>query len=160
MAFEIDSKKLIFCILICEIAGVIGSIFTVASITTWYAALSKPLFSPPNWVFAPVWTILYALMGISLYLVWMKGLKIKGVKPAINAFAVQLALNTTWSIIFFGAHSPFYAFINIVLLLAAIIWTMVEFYKVSKQAAYLMIPYLLWVLFATFLNYSIWMLNP
>ncbi len=160
MVFEFDSKKLVFCILVCELAGIIGSIFTISSIPTWYAALQKPFFSPPNWIFAPVWTILYALMGISLYLVWSKGLKTNGVKTAIKAFAVQLVLNASWSIVFFGFHSPLYAFITILLLLAAIIWAIVEFYKVSKQAAYFMIPYLLWVCFAALLNYSIWMLNP
>ncbi len=160
MAFDFDSKKLVFCILVCELAGIIGSIFTISSIPTWYATLQKPFFSPPNWIFAPVWTILYALMGIALYLVWTKGLKTKNAGSAIKAFTVQLVLNTSWSIVFFGFHSPFYAFINILLLIAAIIWTMVEFCKVSKTAAYLLAPYLTWVGFAAILNYSVWMLNP
>ena len=158
---NLDFKKFIVSIALCELAGILSGFFTMQNIQTWYATLQKPSFSPPNWIFAPVWTILYALMGIALYLVWVKSLKIKGRKTtAIKAFAVQLVLNASWSIVFFGFHSPFYAFINIILLLAAIIWTMVEFYKVSKTAAYLLAPYLAWVSLAALLNYSIWMLNP
>ncbi|MFH1247071.1 MAG: TspO/MBR family protein [Candidatus Micrarchaeota archaeon] len=158
--FKIESPaKLLVSIVVCQLAGAIGSVFTISSIPIWYASLAKPSFSPPNWLFGPVWILLYLLMGIAVYLVWVKGLKTKGVKLAITAFVVQLFLNALWSIVFFGLQSPFYAFINIILLLATIVWTIVELYKLSKPAAYLMIPYLLWVCFATILNYSIWMLN-
>lgn len=94
------------CVIVCILAGVIGSVFTVQSIPTWYAGLSKPSFSPPNWAFAPVWTTLYVLMGISLYLVVRKGFK--EVKPQVYIFGAQLVLNAVWSFLFFGLRSPLY----------------------------------------------------
>jgi|SRR3989344_4608968 len=144
---------LIFSILLCEGAGILGSFFTVSSIPTWYAALNKPAFSPPNFIFGPVWTLLYLLMGVSLYLVWQK----KRVPPA---FWVQLILNFSWSIIFFGLKNPALAFVNIVALWIAIFLTIKSFYKINKLAGNLLIPYLLWVTFASFLNLSIVILNP
>ncbi len=151
--------RLIAAILVCQLAGVIGSIFTVPAISGWYANIEKPLFNPPNWVFAPVWTALFLLMGISLYLVWDKGLKKKEVRLAVFVFGLQLALNIVWSFLFFGLQSPFLAFIEIALLWIAILATIAFFYRVSKRAGLLLVPYLLWVSFAAFLNYSIWMLN-
>jgi len=151
--------KLIVAILICQLAGVIGSVFTAPAITAWYATIQKPLFNPPNWVFAPVWTTLFLLMGISLYLVWGKGLEKKEVKLAVSVFGFQLALNVVWSFLFFGLQSPFLAFLEIVLLWIAILATIVLFYRVSKKAGVLLVPYLLWVSFAAFLNYNIWILN-
>ena len=151
--------KLAASIMLCLSAGVIGSVFTMDSIPTWYAALEKPFFSPPNWVFAPVWTTLFILMGISLYLVWKKGIKTEGVKIALILFAAQLVLNTLWSIIFFGMRSPIYAFVEIVMLWILILFTIITFYKISKTASYLLIPYILWVSFAAVLNFSIFVLN-
>ena len=146
--------KLILSIIICEIAGIIGSFFTASSIPTWYTTLNKPVFNPPSFVFAPVWIILYFLMGVTLYILWQKK-----AKKAIIVFAVQLILNSLWSILFFGLKNPFAAFLEIIILWAAIILTIFYSYKTSKKAAYLLIPYLLWVTFASILNYSIWMLN-
>jgi tryptophan-rich sensory protein len=139
--------------------GILSVPFTLASIPTWYATLNKPPFSPPNWIFGPVWTALYFMMGISLYLVWMKGLKNKKVKIAMLFFAVQLIFNFLWSLLFFGMHSPQLALVDIFFLLIAISMTMVKFNKISKPASYLLVPYLLWVSFATVLNLSIVVLN-
>jgi len=142
--------------LICQIAGVIGSIFTAPSITTWYANLQKPAFSPPNWIFGPVWITLYTLMGISLYFVWNKK---KNVKIPLTLFFTQLTLNSIWSIIFFGLQNPFYAFIEIIILWIMILLTIISFFKISKKASLLLLPYIIWVTIATFLNYYIWILN-
>ncbi len=151
--------KLIISILICQGAGVLGSLFTSPAITTWYASIQKPSFNPPNWIFAPVWTLLFLLMGISLYLIWDKGLENKKAKTAIFLFAIQLVLNILWSIIFFGLKSPLYAFIEIIMLWFAILFTIISFYKISKTAAFLLLPYILWVSFASVLNFSILTLN-
>lgn len=154
-----DYKKLAAAILVCLFAGFIGSFFTVDSIATWYATLQKPAFNPPNWVFGPIWTTLYILMGISAYMVWVKGWDKKEVSIALWVFSLQLVLNTLWSIIFFGAKELFSAFVEIVFLWLAIVATIFMFSRVSRNAALVMVPYLLWVSFAAFLNYSIWQLN-
>ena len=151
--------KLIIAILISELAGSIGSLFTFPSITGWYTTLAKPELAPPNWVFGPVWTTLFALMGIASFIVWRKGWSHKKVRVALTFFVIQLILNTFWSIIFFGMHNPGGAFIEIIFLWFAILATLISFYKISKGAGYLLVPYLLWVSFAAYLNYSIWMLN-
>ena len=148
---------LIFAVLLSEGAGILGSFFTFSSIPTWYATLIKPSFSPPNFVFGPVWTILYALMGISLYLVWTS--KAKSRQYAVKLFFVQLGLNALWSIIFFGLKSPGLALIEIIALWVAIFLTVKAFLKISKVASYLLYPYLAWVSFASILNFSIWILN-
>jgi len=154
-----DQKKLIFSIFICLFAGFIGSYFTTPAIPTWFATLQKPSFAPPNWVFAPVWTSLYILMGISLFLVWQKGLENKTVKAAIYLFAGQLVLNALWSFVFFGLRSPLLGLIEIIILWIAILATILSFMKISRTAAYLLIPYILWVSFASIVNFSIWSLN-
>jgi tryptophan-rich sensory protein len=154
-----DQKKLIFSIFICLFAGFIGSFFTTPAIPTWYAMLQKPSFAPPNWVFFPVWTALFIMMGISLFLVWKKGLEDKTVKTAIYIFAGQLVLNALWSFAFFGLRSPLLGLMEIIILWMAILATIVTFKKLSRTAAYLLIPYILWVSFAAFLNYMIWRLN-
>ena len=154
-----NRAKLIFSILLCLLAGAIGSIFTVSSIPTWYAVLKKPFFNPPNWIFGPVWTVLYILMGISLYLVWKKGIKTEESKVALILFGFQLVINALWSIIFFGLRMPSYALIGIIILWVAILFTIIKFYNISKPAAYLLIPYILWVSFASVLNLYIWLLN-
>ena len=153
--------KLVIAIVVAELAGVIGSVFTISAIPTWYAGLVKPALNPPAWVFGPAWTTLYALMGISLFLIWKSDPSVapKERRRGIILFFIQLFLNAVWSIIFFGLHSPGWALVDIVFLWLAIVWTMVVFYKISKPAAYLLVPYLLWVSFASYLNYSIWVLN-
>ncbi len=156
---KLDYPRLAISIFLPLAAGFIGAYFTTASIATWYAALQKPLCSPPNWIFGPVWTVLYVLMGLSLYLVWTAGQN-KEAKGAFALFGAQLGLNVLWSIIFFGLKSPFYAFVEIIVLWAAIALTIRSFRKISKTAAALLIPYIFWVSFAAVLNYSIWVLNP
>jgi benzodiazapine receptor len=154
------SVQLLLFIAFCEIAGVIGSLFTTPSIPGWYAGLRKPSLAPPNWVFAPVWTTLYALMGISLFLVWRKRSE-KGLRRvAISAFILQLALNALWSYLFFGLQSPFLGVIGITFLWLAIVVTMVFFSRISKLAPLVLLPYLAWVSFAGYLNYLIFTLNP
>jgi tryptophan-rich sensory protein len=153
------SLKLVSAIVLSELAGIVGSFFTVSSITTWYADIIRPTFSPPNWIFGPVWTTLFALMGIALFLVWQKGLAQRDVKIAVALFSVQLILNVCWSIIFFGAHNPGGAFVEIIFLWLAILATIIAFFKISKLAGYLLVPYIAWVTFAAFLNYAIWTLN-
>ncbi len=148
--------KLLIAVGVSEAAGIIGSIFTAPSIPTWYATLAKPALNPPAWVFAPVWTTLFALMGIAAFLVWKKGLNSRDVKVALGIFIVQLELNTLWSIIFFGLHSPGGALTEIVFLWLAIIATIAAFAKVSRAAAWLLLPYILWVSFAMYLNYAIY----
>ncbi|HWC58025.1 MAG TPA: TspO/MBR family protein [Candidatus Paceibacterota bacterium] len=140
-----NASRLIIAIVICELAGIVGSVFTTPSIAGWYATLSKPELAPPNWIFAPVWTTLFALMGISAFLVWKRGLGRKGVKIALGIFIGQLILNILWSVIFFGLHSPGGAFAEIVLLWVAIFATIIACAKVSKSAAWLLAPYILWV---------------
>ena len=174
--------KLIVSILICELAGVLGSLFTTPAIKTWYAFLAKPSFSPPDSVFAPVWTLLFLLMGIALYLVWSKNWHIevkagqaerKTWNPisrklfsgswreenAVLIFSLQLALNVLWSIIFFYFRSPGLAFFEILMLWFAILYTIVNFYRISKSSGFLLLPYLLWVTFAAVLNLYIYLLN-
>jgi tryptophan-rich sensory protein len=151
--------QLISAIAVCEIAGMLGSVFTLPAISGWYAGLMRPAFSPPNWIFGPVWTTLFALMGIAAFLVWQKGWKQRMVRTALWIFAVQLVLNVAWSFIFFGQHNPGGAFIDIVLLWIAILATIIVFNRLSKPAAWLLLPYIAWVSFAGYLNYSIWQLN-
>lgn len=151
--------KLVGCILVCESAGIIGAFFTTRSVRTWYVDLAKPWFNPPGWVFGPAWTILYALMGVALYLVWKEDGEIKDKTPALVLFFVQLLLNAAWSFIFFGARSPFLAFIEITILWLSIVVTLFLFWRISTTAGYLLVPYLLWVTFAAILNYSIWKMN-
>ena len=142
------------------LAGAVGGAVTYSHITSWYAELAKPVFSPPNWVFGPVWTMLYILMGVALYLVWTapKSKKYNKTK-AMQAFWVQLALNVLWSVVFFGLQSPWLGVIAILALLIAILLTVQLFQPISKKAAYLLAPYALWVSFATILNTAVASLN-
>lgn len=155
-----DIVRLFVSIGACEGAGGIGSIFTIASIPTWYAALQKPVFTPPNSVFGPVWVTLYLLMGIALFLVWRRGLDVKGVRPAFIVFWVQLALNVLWTVTFFGLRSPLAGVVLIVILWLLILYTAIRFFRVSKAAGWLLIPYLAWVTLASYLNVGVWLLNP
>jgi len=150
---------IIVAIVACELAGIIGSVFTMPAIPGWYAGIAKPSFNPPNWIFGPVWTLLYALMGLAAYLVYEKGFKRPEVKKALAVFAAQLVLNTLWSIVFFGAHRILGAAVVIVLLWALILATILLFHRISKAGAYLLVPYILWVSFATVLNISLYVLN-
>ena len=161
-----NTFKLIIAIVVSELAGIIGSVFTTPSIAGWYTGIVKPALNPPAWIFGPVWTVLYALMGISLFLIWKDYSLIRANKRivriwrwAIFFFFVQLVLNTLWSIIFFGLHSPGGALVEIVFLWLAILATIIVFAKISKPAAWLLVPYILWVSFAMYLNYAIWVLN-
>jgi len=155
-----DVVRLIVSIVVCQLAGGLGAIFTTPAIPTWYASLNKPSFNPPNWVFFPVWTLLYTLMGIAAFLVWRKGLDQRRVRVALGLFVIQLILNLAWTVIFFGLHSLFGAVIAIVFLWIFILINTVTFWKISKPAGALLIPYILWVSFAGLLNVSVWMLNP
>jgi tryptophan-rich sensory protein len=146
---------LIVSIAIAELAGIIGSFFTIPAIPTWYASLPKPVIAPPNWVFAPVWTTLFLLMGIAAFLVWRKGLRYTAVRRALCVYGIQLILNIAWSYIFFGLHNPSMALVEIAFLWAAIACTILTFSRVSRTAAFLLIPYLIWVSFASYLNYAL-----
>lgn len=151
--------KLIVCIGVCQLAGVIGSVFTMENIPTWYASLNKPPLQPPNWLFGPVWITLYTLMGVSIFLVIKNGLNKPGVKSAAGLFAVQLVLNTLWSIVFFGMHELLMSVVIIAALWIMILLTMLKFKPISFTAAVLLLPYLLWVSFASYLNSAIFVLN-
>ena len=151
--------KLLFLIIICEGVGLLGTIFTLPSITTWYMALNKAPFNPPPWIFGPAWTTLYFLMGLSLFLLLQKKLK-KQKNFLVILFTVQLFLNFLWSVIFFGMHLPLVAFIEIIFLWISIALLIVDFWKYSKPAAVLLIPYLGWVSFASLLNLFVVLLNP
>lgn len=151
--------KLVISVLACLSAGFIGSVFTTPSIPTWYATLNKPSFNPPDWLFAPVWTLLFILMGLAAFLVWQKGLKKKGVKKALAFFLTQLIFNVLWSFFFFKFHSPFLALLDIIILWFLILLTMIKFFKINNTAGLLLIPYLLWVSFASILNYFVYKLN-
>jgi len=149
---------LIIFLLITFLAAFVGNFFTMPNIPTWYASLNKPSFSPPNWLFGPVWTILYILMAVSAFLVWKKGEEPR-IKSSLFFYFAQLLLNTAWSIAFFGLHNPFRGFLVIIALWFMIVLTMVEFWKIEKAAGILFIPYILWVTFAAILNFAVWKLN-
>lgn len=152
--------RIIGMVLLCLAVGYLGSKITVESVQTWYPTLEKPSFNPPNWLFAPVWTTLYIIMGIAGGIVWNKiTIDEKSVKRGMTFFFAQLGLNLLWSYLFFGLQNPLLGLINIILLWLFIYETMAQFNKVSKTATYLFIPYMLWVSFATILNASIWWLN-
>ncbi|MFA5141861.1 MAG: TspO/MBR family protein [Candidatus Woesearchaeota archaeon] len=150
-------KLLIISLLIPQLAGGLGALFTTPMIPTWYSTLIKPSFNPPSWIFGPVWTTLFLLMGYSLYLILLS--KSKDKNKAIVIFTIQLALNVFWSILFFGQQCPKCAFIEVIALWISIVATIIAFRKISKTAAYLLIPYLFWVSFAAILNYYLMILN-
>jgi len=149
---------LIISIFVAQLAGIIGSVFTLASVPTWYQDLVKPVWNPPSWIFGPVWIILYVLMGIAAYLVWQQK-DVAGAKLALSIYGVQLVFNALWSIIFFGLKNPGFAFIEIIVLLGLIIITTILFWRINTWAGILFLPYILWTSFAVFLNYIIWQLN-
>jgi len=153
-----NSIALAISLIIPQLAGGVGSLATAPNIGSWYEAIVKPSFNPPNFIFGPVWITLFALMGIALYLVWKHGTG-EGRRIALTFFGIQLGLNVAWSFLFFAAHSPGLAFAEIIALWLAILATAVSFWRVRRTAAWLLAPYLAWVSFAALLNFSIWQLN-
>ena len=144
---------------ICLLAGAMGSMATQTSVNTWYVTLNKPVFNPPNWLFGPVWSVLFVLMGVSAGIVWNRGFYHKWVKTALYHFGFQLLLNVAWSFVFFGLKEVFSALLIVVSLLILLLFTYKRFKVVNLRAAYLLLPYILWVAFASVLNFSIWQLN-
>lgn len=151
--------RLVGAIVVPELIGVAGALITYPAVLTWYQTLREPIFAPPDWIFGPVWTILYALMGIASYLVAREGMRAEGVRTALRWYGIQLALNLAWSIIFFGMHAIGFALICIAALWVSIIATIVSFAHVSRAASWLLAPYAIWVSFAALLNYAFWILN-
>lgn len=149
--------KLLISIILPQIAGALGALVTISSVGSWYQTIEKPSFNPPSWVFGPAWTLLYIMMGVSLYLIWKSDHPFK--KKALWLFGIQLFLNTIWSPAFFGLESPILGLIVIIPLWVMILVCIRAFFPIDKWASYLLIPYLLWVSFATVLTASIWYLN-
>jgi benzodiazapine receptor len=155
----IEIVELVFSVILCQIAGFVGSIFTVPSIPTWYKKLKKPSYAPPNRIFGPVWVTLYTLMGISLFLIMREGLGNSQVQICTGIFGIQLILNVVWSFVFFGRKSIFGGLVTITVLWIAILLTIISFVSVSLLAGLLLVPYISWSSFAALLNYSILKLN-
>lgn len=154
------AETFILAVGVCYAAAAAGSFFTRLSVDTWYSGLAKPPFTPPGWFIGAVWTVLYLLMGISLFLVLEEDRNQPTVKRGISLFTLQLGLNVLWSFLFFGLRSPFFAFIGILLLWGSVAANLLQFLKISRPAAYLLVPYLCWVTIATGLNAGILLLNP
>lgn len=152
--------RIISVVLTCLAIGYLSGDVTRSAITTWYPTLVKPIFNPPNWIFAPVWTLLYIMMGVAAGLVWNRiEFEKEAVKKALVFFIIQLVLNALWSYLFFGLHNPLLAGIEIIVLWLMIFETYLKFSKINKLSGYLLLPYLAWVSFALILNWSIWWLN-
>ena len=154
-----DIVSLVVAVAIPLVVGGLGGIATASAIPTWYQGLNKPAWNPPGWVFGPVWTLLYILMGVAAWLVWRQGWDNPQVQVALAIFGVQLLLNLFWSLIFFGLHSPGWAVLEIVVLWGFILATTIQFYRLEPVAGLLLVPYQLWVTFATVLNATVWQLN-
>jgi translocator protein len=154
-----NTSKFLISVVGCEVIGLMGGIFTMSEIRTWYNGLVKPMLNPPSWIFGPVWTTLYFLMGVALFLVWKAGYDRADVKQAVKVFFLQLGLNFLWSIFFFNMHMPALALLDILLMWVSIAWTIRLFYKISKTAGWLLVPYIMWVSFAMYLNLMIVLLN-
>jgi tryptophan-rich sensory protein len=151
--------KLWLAIIICLATGGLGSLFTTPAIDSWYTTINHPSFNPPNWVFGPVWTLLFILMGIALFLVWREGLKKQDNKIFFIVFIIQLVINLAWSAFFFWLHNPLFAFIDLIILWLLILFLLIKAWGINKTAFWLLLPYILWVSFAGVLNYTIWQLN-
>ncbi|EJL66025.1 TspO/MBR family protein [Flavobacterium sp. CF136] len=152
--------RIAIAVIVCLTVGYSSSTVTKSGVETWYPTIIKPVFNPPNWVFMPVWTLLFVLMGIAAGLIWDKIKEQNAeVKKALGFFLIQLALNAIWSYLFFGLKNPMLALIEIALLWLMIYETYLKFIKINKTAGYLLIPYMAWVGFAAILNASIWWLN-
>ena len=149
---------LIVSIFICFAAAGLGGLVTYPKIPNWYAQLAKPVWTPPDWLFGPVWSMLYLMMAIAAWLVW-RPMGFAGAKLPLALFAIQLALNSLWSVLFFGFQRPGVAANEIVLLWAAILATLIAFWGCSRWAGLLLVPYLTWVSFAVALNWAIWRMN-
>lgn len=158
MAKKINWKKLGLCVLGCELAVASGAVFTASSVNGWYVTLNKPFYNPPSWIFGPVWTILFALMGISFYLI-LEAKNDERRKRAISLFVYQFILNVLWSLLFFGLRQPWLAYLDIVGMWILIFLTIKSFLKLNKTAGWLLYPYLAWVSFASLLNLSVAFLN-
>lgn len=162
-------KRLVISLAIPQLAGLAGAFFTGSAITTWYAGLQKPSFSPPNWVFGPIWILLYLLMGVSIYLIWqrysgnkylsIKALGREGAKGAFWIFWIHLVFNAAWTPVFFGLKNPGLALADIIVIWLLVIVLIGKFWKLDKRASLLMVPYFVWVSFAGALNYFLWYLN-
>ena len=146
-------------VITCVLLGAAGGLITAPQIEAWYQTIEKPGFTPPNWVFGPVWTLLYALQGVAAWLLWRSGLDNRMVRRALGLFVIQFILNLVWSPAFFGLESPLLGLIVIIPLWSAIVGTIAVSWRVDRRANLLLSPYLAWVSFATVLNYTIWMLN-
>lgn len=143
---------------ICLLPGILGSLFTRPAIPTWYAALLKPPFTPPGWLFGPVWTALYLSMGVSLFLMWRRR-EAEGARVAITVFGIQLLLNAAWSPVFFGAKALLGGLFVIMALWISVLAAILLSFRISRVAGMILIPYLLWVSFATVLNFELYRLN-
>lgn len=154
-----NSLKLVIAVLLPVGVGILSGLFTARGVPGWYRTLAKPSWNPPNAVFAPVWTVLYILMGIALYLVWKSNTSMEAKKPALMFWAGQLVLNAIWSFLFFSQHAIGLALVEIVLLWLFILITIFLFARISNVAAWLLVPYISWVSFAAILNFTIWQLN-
>lgn len=150
---------LVGALVLCEGVGALAGYVTQGPVQTWYPTLNKPFFTPPDWLFAPVWITLYAMMAVAWYLVLRRGWATPGVKSASIAFLVQLVLNGTWSFVFFGMQSIAGGLVVIIALLLAIRWTLKRFHRISTTAFWLLLPYLAWTMYATLLNGTLWMMN-
>ncbi len=158
-SMRLNLIRFVICIAVCQLAGVVGSIFTTSSVSTWYAVLAKPAFTPPDRFFAPVWITLYTMMGIAAFLVWRKGRVQSDVRIALTIFVIHLAFNILWPVLFFGLRSLSAGLIGILMLWVSIIVTMIWFFRISWVSSLLLMPYFLWVSFAVVLNAAIWELN-
>ena len=156
-AFELPI--LVACLVVCQMAGLVGSVFTSRSVSTWYVTLKKPFFTPPNWLFGPVWFTLYTMMGVSLFLVSRKDVTAPVIRLALLLFAIQLVLNGSWTVAFFGLRSPIAGVVVISVLWIAIVLTIVRFFAISVAAGLLLVPYIVWVSFAAALNFAVAALN-
>lgn len=154
-----NTLKLIIAVALPLVVGATSGFFTMTGVESWYQTINKPSWNPPNWVFGPVWTTLYILMGVALFLVWKADTSAELKKIAISLFAVQLVLNFFWSFIFFYLQQPGWAVLELAIMWIFILLTIFAFAQVSKTAAWLLVPYISWVSFAGILNYTIWKLN-
>lgn len=157
---RIHPVQLIGWMVFCELVGVMGAWFTAPAILMWYPTLTKPVFNPPNWIFGPVWITLYALMGIAAYRIWRIGVAKPAARSATVFFLIHLLFNAVWSVIFFGKQNIPLAFVDISLMWITLIFVIFRFAVWDTLSAYLLLPYLAWVSFATVLNYHFWLLNP
>ncbi len=153
-----STAMLVLFVVACIAISGLGALFTAGSVQQWYPALQKPVWTPPSWLFGPVWTILYLMMAVAAWLVWRRRKSVH-VKGALGLFFIQLAINAAWSPLFFGLQNPLAGLLNIALLWAAILATLIAFRRISSTAAALLVPYWLWVSYASALNFAIWNLN-